>query len=351
MSSKKKISYIRSQMRKQKNPLAKYLFRVEQQIPYDLKEKLGEGGFGSVYKTHTSKNEAVAIKKIKEESSAVREVQILELLKPGRNLPNQYVPYLYDYFKYKDNYYVVLELLSGGDLGAWKKRKTLTMREKQHIFRRCVEALHYIHNRQIVHNDIKPANIIYDPQGGERSVIIDFGLACVSARTPADFQRDVTELSSKTRYTPSQARLATEATECDPRGNGGTYVYFSPERYLQRKGLLVVNDYKEMMQLYKKGDIYALGLTMYSIFTLTDVEKWYDDLPNAADWNEDKLDAADLKKAAQLAVIENGIDSVVPPVYLPHNSVYSELIVEMCSYDQDDRPSTRECLREINERG
>lgn len=58
-----------------------------------------------------------------------------------------------------------------------------TQEDAQRILRDIASALNYIHGRKLVHNDIKPANILYSPERG--AVLCDFGLSTLAANSPS----------------------------------------------------------------------------------------------------------------------------------------------------------------------
>ncbi len=72
--------------------------------------------------------------------------------------------------------YLVMDMLSGGDLRYHISRHRRFSEEQTRFFVACITySLEYIHNQSIIHRDIKPENIVFDEQGYLR--VIDFGIA------------------------------------------------------------------------------------------------------------------------------------------------------------------------------
>ena len=65
-----------------------------------------------------------------------------------------------------ENLYIVLDLLTGGDLRYHVSRHRKFTQEQTKFFMACILlSLEYIHNHNILHRDIKPENLVLDEQG------------------------------------------------------------------------------------------------------------------------------------------------------------------------------------------
>ncbi|PKS10047.1 hypothetical protein jhhlp_004672 [Lomentospora prolificans] len=79
--------------------------------------------------------------------------------------------------------YLFLELASGGDLTSYLERFVPREGDTQRILRQVVTGLKYIHDRGLIHRDVKPCNILLAciPRGTHRVCISDFGCAAIHA--------------------------------------------------------------------------------------------------------------------------------------------------------------------------
>jgi len=79
-------------------------------------------------------------------------------------------------FQDRENLYLVLDMLSGGDLRYHVARHRKFSEEQTRFFiASIVYSLEYIHNKSIIHRDIKPENLVFDEKGYLR--VTDFGIA------------------------------------------------------------------------------------------------------------------------------------------------------------------------------
>jgi len=147
---------------------------------YTLKEKLGQGGMGTVYLAHRSDGEfeqKVAIKIMPEQgrdSIAVdrfrREQQLLA------SLVHPNIAGLYDGgFTEDGQAYIVMEYVEGLELDAYCKINKLGVKARLDLVLQVIEALRYAHNQLVVHRDIKPSNILVTPD--QKVKLLDFGIA------------------------------------------------------------------------------------------------------------------------------------------------------------------------------
>ena len=79
-------------------------------------------------------------------------------------------------FQDNDNLYLVMDLLSGGDLRFHISRHKKFSEEQTRFFICClIISLEYIHSNNVIHRDIKPENLVLDSKGYLR--LTDFGIA------------------------------------------------------------------------------------------------------------------------------------------------------------------------------
>ena len=140
---------------------------------------IGKGGFGRVWKVEQKKTQKeYALKEMsklkvidkKSENSINSELNFLS------KLNHPFLVNLHYAFQDKDNLYLTMDLLSGGDLRYHISRYRKFSEEQTRFFISCLlYTLSYIHKNNIIHRDIKPENLVLDENGYLR--ITDFGIA------------------------------------------------------------------------------------------------------------------------------------------------------------------------------
>ncbi|XP_044582272.1 calcium/calmodulin-dependent protein kinase type IV-like isoform X15 [Cotesia glomerata] len=146
---------------------------------YELQEELGRGKFGTVYLCKDKKNglklavKIVNTTKKEDRRSVEREVEIMRRLQHPRLIQ------LYDAIDNTKQFYVVLELIEGGELfeRVIDDDFVLTERSCAVFMRQICEGIEFVHSQNILHLDMKPENILCLTKEGNRIKIIDFGLA------------------------------------------------------------------------------------------------------------------------------------------------------------------------------
>lgn len=146
-----------------------------------------------------------------------------------RKLKDAGVVQVYDLQKYQNSLVMFLEDFGGESLKIWMQQRLFTLEEFLPIAIAATETLGKIHAANIIHKDINPSNIVYNPKT-EQLKIIDFGIS--------------TQLS---RETP---------TLKNPGILEGTLAYISPEQTGRMNRTL---DYR--------ADFYSLGVTFYELLT------------------------------------------------------------------------------------
>src|SRR3954447_3147523 len=144
---------------------------------YTIEAPLSAGVMGGVYRGHRTEDGApVAIKRLLDTRHVARfeiESRLLSTLKhPG-------VVNVVDYFTHSSGVYLVMEMVQGSDLGIVLKERGnpgLPIDDAIEYTRQACEALQYVHDQQIVHRDVKPANLI-DAPDKDGVVLVDFGVA------------------------------------------------------------------------------------------------------------------------------------------------------------------------------
>ena len=140
---------------------------------------IGKGGFGKVWKIkHKKFHKYYALKEMskikiiekKSEHSINCEREFLS------KLHNPFIVNMYYAFQDRENLYLVMDYLKGGDL-RFHLTRHIKFSEEQSRFFICnvLTSLEYIHSKEIIHRDIKPENLVLDENGYAR--ITDFGIA------------------------------------------------------------------------------------------------------------------------------------------------------------------------------
>jgi serine/threonine protein kinase/HEAT repeat protein len=161
---------------------------------YQIKEKIGQGGLGAVYRAVDSQlKREVALKRLlppeDSEASQMDSDAAEQLLKEATTLsalqhPN--IVTVYDVGKDAQGAFVVMEFLKGETFDKTVERGALTEKDFRNVVLQTMEALSAAHHAGVVHRDLKPSNLMVNwlPSGKFQIKILDFGLAKFS-RQPA----------------------------------------------------------------------------------------------------------------------------------------------------------------------
>ena len=164
---------------------------------YRIEKAIGQGGFGMTYLgEQVNLGRKVAIKEfymkeycnrdegnskiytLSQGSSELVERFRVKFVKEARSLarlrhPN--IVSIIDIFEENDTAYYVMEFHEGGSLAEKVKNAPLPEADAVKYIRQIASALEYVHSKQMMHLDVKPANILLDGDGN--AILIDFGLA------------------------------------------------------------------------------------------------------------------------------------------------------------------------------
>jgi WD40 repeat protein/serine/threonine protein kinase len=196
---------------------------------YELHERIGQGGFGTVYRAYqTVVEREVAIKIILPEHANdpdfIRRFESEARL--VARLEHPHIVPLYDYWREPGMACLVMRYLRGGSLqdrldteGTWPLNAIAKMLDQ------VADGLDVAHRSSIVHRDLKPANILLDEQGN--AYVADFGIA---------------------------KKLTAEAQAPSLEDRYGSPAFISPEQVTGRP-------------VSPQSDIYSLGLVLYVLLT------------------------------------------------------------------------------------
>eukprot|EP00742_Colponemidia_sp_Colp-10_P004128 GILJ01004406.1.p1 GENE.GILJ01004406.1~~GILJ01004406.1.p1 ORF type:complete len:756 (+),score=130.86 GILJ01004406.1:400-2667(+) len=155
---------------------------------YELQEELGRGAAGVVKRCrHTKTSQQYAVKLVDLRSLRLRPHFELEKKKLSREaevlmrLKHPNIVNLIDVFETRDMFYLVMDLVQGGDLFDKIISKTrLDEVEARHIFVQTLQAVQYMHSKGVLHRDLKPENILLTRRTEDLQYevkVADFGLA------------------------------------------------------------------------------------------------------------------------------------------------------------------------------
>ena len=149
---------------------------------YELETQLGRGAFGSVWRGRVRDGgEAVAIKVLLEELANDADVvtRFLRERNAMVSMRHRSLVSVRDLVVEGDLLALVMQLVEGPDLRAYLRgRGTLGATESALLVADVAEALAVAHAAKIIHRDVKPANVLLQPEdGGYRPLLTDFGIA------------------------------------------------------------------------------------------------------------------------------------------------------------------------------
>ena len=139
---------------------------------------IGSGGMGRVLRGTDPQGRTVAIKEILPEFASDFEIRTrtereVELL---QQLNHDSIVKVYDQFPHEGNFYIVMEFVDGLNIEQYVQKYGAIPYERAIRFMiKILEAMQFVHEKQFVHRDMKPGNIMI--RNDERVCILDFGVA------------------------------------------------------------------------------------------------------------------------------------------------------------------------------
>jgi eukaryotic-like serine/threonine-protein kinase len=139
---------------------------------------IGQGGMSRVYlASRESDDEPLVVKVLREEITAdqVALGRFLEEYAMVERIQSRHVARIYGHGTSGEHAYLVMEFFEGGDLNKRLGAKALRAEEALRLFRELLLAMGDIHEKGILHRDLKPQNLMF--RGDGSLAIVDFGIA------------------------------------------------------------------------------------------------------------------------------------------------------------------------------
>ena len=260
-------------------------------VRYEVKEVLGVGGMGMVFKAvDTELGEVIAIKTLKQELLS-EDANALERFKSeirlARRISHRNVVRTHDLGEFSGVYFITMEYVEGTTLKELiKRRGRLPIPATLTVAKQLCRALEVAHEQGVIHRDIKPQNMVVEPDGVLK--VMDFGIARLAKR-----QSGMTE----------QGMVV------------GTPEYMAPEQLMGQ-------------DIDARADIYAAGCVIYECLTGTP--------PITAD-NQFTLIAKLLEDTPEAPI---AVNAEVP-------QALSDLVMRTLSKKAADRPQTALQLHDL----
>ena len=208
---------------------------MEQFGNYELVRRIAVGGMGEVYlaRQRTAFGREVAVKIIRSDlmHDVMARKRFLREAEVGAYLKHDHILSMVEFGEEQGRLFIVTPYIKGGTLAQRVERGALSLAEVHELFSSLVQAVSYLHKRDVVHRDLKPSNILLDKEeeSGRVSVrLIDFGIAAMKG-------------------SQMSAPLTTEGEEM------GTEKFMAPER---------LNG-----SVSPSNDIYSLGIILFLMLT------------------------------------------------------------------------------------
>lgn len=140
---------------------------------------IGKGGFGKVWKVEMKKTNRLFAMKEMLKCRIISKRSVTSVMNERKLLSSLKHPFLVNMhyaFQDRENLYLVMDLLNGGDLRYHISKHRKFTEEQTRFFLAClILCLEYSHNKGVIHRDIKPENLVFDSTGYLR--LTDFGIA------------------------------------------------------------------------------------------------------------------------------------------------------------------------------
>jgi serine/threonine protein kinase len=155
-----------------------YAWRAPESVGrFQLRELLGGGAFGEVYRAYDPRlDREVALKVLKESAPTARVLErFFREARAAARLDHPNIVTLHDAGRDNGRCWIAYQFVEGVTLSRLQQFRHVTAAEAVRLARTLAESLDYAHRRGVCHRDVKPANLIIDER--HRPRLTDFGLA------------------------------------------------------------------------------------------------------------------------------------------------------------------------------
>ena len=137
---------------------------------------VGKGAMGEVYAAYDPElDRKVAIKLLRVRGDAQGRVRLMREAQAIAKLSHHNVVTIYDVGTFKDDVFIAMQFVDGSTLGYWMHAERRSWSDVLRVFADAGRGLAAAHEKNLVHRDFKPENVMVSPDGHVR--VMDFGLA------------------------------------------------------------------------------------------------------------------------------------------------------------------------------
>lgn len=194
---------------------------------YELIDEIARGGMGIVYRARqTTLNRLVALKIISAGAFASAEMVRRFKTEAGlaASLDHPHIVPIFEIGEQDGHPYFSMGFIAGQTLGQRVEQEPLEIEERVSLIAKLARAVHYAHQRGVLHRDLKPGNVLVDEAGEPH--LMDFGLAKL-LHTESTLTHTYAVLGTPSYMAPEQARgdAKSVTTGADVYGLGAILYY------------------------------------------------------------------------------------------------------------------------------
>jgi serine/threonine protein kinase len=129
---------------------------------------IGKGGYGKVWKVESKKDRKIYAMKEMSKAKIISKKSVQSVLNEKNllsQLNHKFIVNMHYAFKDRENLYLVMDLMPGGDLRYHLQRNVFNEAQSKFFICCILLGLEYMHKQCILHRDIKPENLVFDGNG------------------------------------------------------------------------------------------------------------------------------------------------------------------------------------------